>query len=220
VRMQALAKEFRRTLAIWSTQAVPEDVVPFSILTDIHNSWLYCVAGLSAGGGEAGLAWLIFEHLKVWGGYGAITAVLVTFLLHGAFHFIFHNDVRPKRGVYLIRKYVVSASVVLFFAAFATSALARYVSDPNTLIGLLPFFSIALWSGTLSLLVLAAGLFTVFHILRWSRRFDSAYRVADAEKRASEAFLEELGETSTMTTKKKPSKGVANDDLNHGDKTA
>jgi hypothetical protein len=42
------------------------------------------------------------------------------------------------------------------------------------------------------LIVLAASLFTLAHVLGWSKRHDKAYRKLDSQERASVAFLKEL----------------------------
>src|SRR5207237_319435 len=69
--------------------------------------------------------------------------------------------------------------------------LARYVHGALAVL-LLPALSFALWLGTLSLLILAAGLFTVAHIQGWSARHEKEYREIDDEERVSSAFLDEL----------------------------
>src|SRR5437016_11952117 len=50
----------------------------------------------------------------------------------------------------------------------------------------------ALWLGTLSLVILAASLFTVAHIQGWSARHEKQYQEFDNEERVSSAFLDQL----------------------------
>ena len=68
-----------------------------------------------------------------------------------------------------------------FLAALAFGMLARYVYGGLALI-LLPLFSIALWLGTLSLLLLAAALFTIAHLRGWTLRHEVLYHQRDAEE--------------------------------------
>jgi hypothetical protein len=75
--------------------------------------------------------------------------------------------------------------------ALTFAVLARYVSGSLPLL-LLPLFSLSLWLGTISLLILAASLFTLAHIRGWSLLHEKHYRAFDSEERASCAFLNEL----------------------------
>src|SRR5439155_726727 len=78
-----------------------------------------------------------------------------------------------------------------FLIALAVAVLARYVQGELAVL-LLPAFSFALWLGTLSLVILAASLFTVAHIQGWSARHEREYRELDEEERVSSAFFDEL----------------------------
>ena len=87
-----------------------------------------------------------------------------------------------------------------FLIALALAMLARYVYG-SMAVALLPLFSLSLWLGTISLLVLAASLFTVAHLRRWSLCYEKEHRKLDAEERVSSAFLKELqGETGKKAT--------------------
>jgi hypothetical protein len=75
--------------------------------------------------------------------------------------------------------------------SFGERQLARYVHGELAVV-LLPAFSFALWLGTLSLVILAASLFSIAHIQGWSARHEKQYRQLDHEERATGAFLDEL----------------------------
>lgn len=169
------ATAFRRSLAAWWSQAVKDDQKPFAIVPDVHRWRLYAFAGSVTGCAEASLASWIFYHWQVPWWIGAITAVAVTVILHGAFHVLTYDEARPRRAIYLIQRYAIAPAAALFFVAFAVVALARYAYDPNFVLFLLPLLSIGLWLATLSLLVLSAGLFTIGHIFAWSERAAKDY---------------------------------------------
>src|SRR5206468_2633794 len=75
--------------------------------------------------------------------------------------------------------------------AVAGGALARYVTGKMAYV-LLPLFSFSLWLGTLSLIVLAASLFTIAHLRGWALRHEKQFRGIDDACRASKAFLDQL----------------------------
>ncbi len=191
-KVDADAQAFRRLLAAWLTEEVSVAVRPFAIPDDVHRARLYLAAALLTGLGEAGLAAWIFAHWQVPWWIGAVTAVVVTVVLHGAFHVLAYEEERPRRAIYLIKRYAVAPASLIFFVAFAVFALARYTYDPTFVLILLPAFSIGLWLGTLSLLVLSAGLFTIAHILNWSRRAAREYWATKQRMQENENFLSEL----------------------------
>jgi hypothetical protein len=82
--------------------------------------------------------------------------------------------------------------------ALAVAVLARYVHGSLAVV-LLPAFSFALWLGTLSLLILAASLFTVAHIQGWSARHQREYRELDDDERVTSAFLDQLQAEESRT---------------------
>src|SRR5207302_4913900 len=91
---------------------------------------------------------------------------------------LFDNPERPKGAIHRLRTRVSLPAIFGFLVALAVL--------------LLPAFSFALWLGTLSLVILAASLFTVAHIQGWSAHHEKQYRELDNEERASGAFLDEL----------------------------
>lgn len=196
---QASSQAFRRFLAAWLTEDVPSSAQPFAIQNDIHRARLYLVAALLTGLGECGLAAWIFAHWQVPWWIGAVTAVIVTVVLHGAFHVLAYEEQRPRRALYLIKRYAVAPASLTFFVAFAVFALARYTYDPSFVLILLPAFSIGLWLGTLSLLVLSAGLFTIAHILNWSRRTALEFWAIKRHIQENENFLRELRSADSST---------------------
>lgn len=191
-KAEADAQAFRRLLAAWSSEEAPDGVKPFAIPNDVHRAGLYLAAAFLTGLGEAGLAAWIFAHWQVPWWIGAVTAVVVTVVLHGAFHALAYEEQRPRRAIFLIKRYAVAPASLTFFLAFAVFALARYTYDPTFVLILLPAFSIGLWLGTLSLLVLSAGLFTIAHILNWSRRAALEYWATKRLMQENENFLSEL----------------------------
>src|SRR5881398_1813954 len=97
----------------------------------------------------------------------------------------------PKEAIHRLRTRVSLPAIFGFLVALAVGVLARYVQGELAVL-LLPAFSFALWLGTLSLVILAASLFTVAHIQGWSARHEKQYRELDNEERVSGAFLDEL----------------------------
>src|SRR5207247_1679170 len=148
---------------------------------------------------EAGLAAWIFNRLGIAWWFGVLTALFITFTLHGVFLQIFDNPERPKEAMYRIRRVAALPAIFGFLIALALAMLARYVYG-SMAVALLPLFSLSLWLGTISLLVLAASLFTVAHLRGWSLRYEKEHRKLDAEERASSAFLKELQGVVTKTT--------------------
>lgn len=191
-QMEGIARNFRRLHEAWWTQEVPIETVPFPINSDLHIKNVYLAVAVLTGIGEACLAGWIFDHWGVPWWYGVVTAVIVTGVIHGAFHFMFFEEASPKCSVYLIRRFVVLPSSIAFLLSFGLFALARYVYDTSVVLVLLPALSIGLWLGTLSLLMLSGSLFTVAHMLGWSGRLYGEYRSVDDERQASESFLREL----------------------------
>src|SRR5207247_498522 len=183
--------DYRRRLERWRTEEIPENVPVCAIPSEVQDSRLYRVTGSFALLGEMGLAAWIFHRLGVGWWFGVLIALFVTFTLHGIFLHIFDNPERPKETIYRIRRYASLPAIVGFLLALGLGMLARYVYGGLAYM-LLPLFSAALWLGTLSLLVLAASLFTLAHILGWSRRHETEYRNFDADERGSSAFLKEL----------------------------
>jgi hypothetical protein len=190
-RKESIRADFRRRLERWRTEAVPENIPVHAIPTETHDSRLYKNTGLFALAGEMGLAAWIFHRLDAPWWLGASAAVCITYTLHGVFRQLFDNPERPKEIVHRLRAHAILPAALGLLIALALAMLARYVSGDLAYM-LLPLFSFALWLGTLSLLVLAACLFTLAHVLGWSVRLDQEYHALDAEERACADFLKEL----------------------------
>jgi len=189
--------DFKRTLERWRTERVPDTVPVRAIPSDVTESRLYRVTALFALLCEMGLAAWIFSRLGVPWIFGVASAICITFTLHGVFLHVFDNPERPKETLHRLKCFASAPAVVGFMTALALAVLARYVSG-NMAVALLPLFSLALWLGTISLLMLAASLFTLAHIRGWSLRYEKQYRALDSEERASVAFLKELNRESAI----------------------
>jgi hypothetical protein len=122
---------------------------------------------------------------------GVATALGITLTLHGIFLHVFDNPDRPKEAIHRLRTRVSLPAIFSFLVALAVAVLARYVHGELAVL-LLPAFSFALWLGTLSLLILAASLFTVAHIQGWSARHEREFLKLDNDERVTSAFLGEL----------------------------
>ncbi len=190
-QMATVRADYRRKLERWRTQDVPENVWVSALPSDMHDSWLYRMTGVFALLCEMALAAWIFNWLGVGWWMGVATALGITLTLHGIFLHLFDNPERPKEAIHRLRTRVSLPAIFGFLVALAVGVLARYVQGELAVL-LLPAFSFALWLGTLSLVILAASLFTVAHIQGWSARHEKQYRELDREERASGAFLEEL----------------------------
>src|SRR5256712_113063 len=190
-RKEASKKDFRERLEKWETRTVPENAPVVARPGDRHDSWLYRLTGWIALLSETGLAAWIFLRLHVPAWIGALTALGITFTLHGVFLFACENEDRPKETVDRVKRYAAIPAIVGFLIALAGGALARYVTG-NLAYMLLPLFSFSLWLGTLSLIVLAASLFTIAHLRGWASRHENEYHQLDSEERASASFLREL----------------------------
>src|SRR5256886_1226265 len=189
--MATVRADYRRKLERWRTQEVPENVWVSSLPSDMHDSWLYRMTGVFALLCEMALAAWIFNWLGVGWWMGVATALGITLTLHGIFLHLFDNPERPKEAIHRLRTRVSLPAIFGFLVALAVGVLARYVQGELAVL-LLPAFSFALWLGTLSLVILAASLFTVAHIQGWSAHHEKQYRELDNEERASGAFLDEL----------------------------
>src|SRR2546427_840994 len=191
LQMATVRTDYRRKLERWRTQEVPENVWVSALPSDMHDSWLYRMTGVFALLCEMALAAWIFNWLGVGWWMGVATALGITLTLHGIFLHLFDNPERPKEAIHRLRTRVSLPAIFSFLVALAVAVLARYVHGELAVL-LLPAFSFALWLGTLSLLILAASLFTVAHIQGWSARHEKEYRGLDNEERTSSAFLDEL----------------------------
>ena len=189
--MATVRADYRRKLERWRTQEVPENIPVCALPSDMHDSRLYRVTGVFALLCEMALAAWIFQWLGVGWWMGVATALGITLTLHGIFLHVFDNPERPKDAIYRLRTRVSLPAIFGFLVALAVGVLARYVRG-SLAVMLLPAFSFALWLGTLSLVILAASLFTVAHIQGWSARHEKQYRELDHEERVSSAFLDEL----------------------------
>src|SRR3989475_6361944 len=192
-RKDAVQQDFRKRLATWETRTVPEQAPVLSNPTDAHDSRLYRLTGWIALLCEMGLAAWIFERLGVAWWIGVLTAIGITFTLHGIFLHLFEDEERPKETLRRIKHYAAIPAIIGFVIAIAGGALARYVTGSLAYL-LLPLFSFSLWLGTLSLIVLAASLFTIAHLRGWARRHEKEYRKLDTAERCCAAFLKELEE--------------------------
>ena len=190
-QMATVRADYRRKLERWRTQEVPENVWVSALPSDMHDSWLYRMTGVFALLCEMALAAWIFNWLGVGWWMGVATALGITLTLHGIFLHLFDNPERPKEAIHRLRTRVSLPAIFGFLVALSVGVLARYVQGELAVL-LLPAFSFALWLGTLSLVLLAASLFTVAHIQGWSARHEKQYRELDNEGRASGVFLEEL----------------------------
>ncbi|MCI0622778.1 MAG: hypothetical protein L0387_14145 [Acidobacteria bacterium] len=190
-RKNTIQAGFRRRLERWRTEEIPQDQPVCAIASDVQDSRLYRITAVFAFLCEMGLAAWIFWHLGVGWLFGVLTALFITATLHGVFLQIFNDPERPKETVHRLKTRAALPAIIGFLAALGIGILARYVSGGMALL-LLPLFSFSLWLGTVSLLILAASLFTLAHVLGWSARHDKAYRKLDDEERASAAFLGEL----------------------------
>ncbi len=189
--MATVRADYRRKLERWRTQEVPENIPVCALPSDMHDSRLYRVTGVFALLCEMALAAWIFQWLGVGWWMGVATALGITLTLHGIFLHVFDNPERPKEAIHRLRTRVSLPAIFGFLVALAVSVLARYVHGSLAVV-LLPAFSFALWLGTLSLVILAASLFTVAHIQGWSARHERQYRELDHEERVTSAFLDEL----------------------------
>src|SRR5437879_6444032 len=190
-KMATVRADYRRKLGGWRTQEVPENIPVCALPSDVHDSRLYRITGVFALLCEMALAAWIFQWLGVGWWMGVATALGITLTLHGIFLHVFDNPERPKEAIHRLRTRVSLPAIFGFLVALAVSVLARYVHGSLAVV-LLPAFSFALWLGTLSLVILAASLFTVAHIQGWSARHEKQYRELDNEERASGAFLDQL----------------------------
>src|SRR5437660_11801923 len=94
---------------------------------------------------------------------GVAPALGITLTRHGIFLHLFDNPERPKEAIHRLRTRVSLPAIFGLLVALAVGVLARYVQGQLAVL-LLPAFPFALWLGTLSLVILAASLFTVAHI--------------------------------------------------------
>src|SRR2546427_227930 len=197
-RKEAVKKDFRERLEKWETRTVPENAPVVARPGDRHDSRLYRLTGWIALLSETGLAAWIFLRLHVPAWIGALTALGITFTLHGVLLFACESEDRPKETVDRIKRYAAIPAIVGFLIALAGGALARYVTGSLAYM-LLPLFSFSLWLGTVSLIVLAASLFTIAHLRGWAQRHEREYYKLDTAERACAAFLEELEEEPKAT---------------------
>src|SRR3989449_7139095 len=189
--MATVRADYRRKLERWRTQEVPENIPVCALPSDVHDSRLYRVTGVFALLCEMALAAWIFQWLGVGWWMGVATALGSTLTLHGIFLHLFDNPERPKEAIHRLRTRVSLPAIFGFLVALAVGVLVRYVQGALAVL-LLPAFSFALWLGTMSLVILAASLFTVAHIQGWSARHEREYLELDNEERASGAFLDQL----------------------------
>src|SRR5437867_3133488 len=190
-RKEAIQNDFRKRLATWETRSLPEPPPVLANPSDTHDARLYRLTGWIALLCETGLAAWIFMRLGVSAWIGALAAFGITFTLHGVFLYVFEDEERPKETAYRIKQYAAIPAVIGFVIAVAGGALARYVTGRMAYM-LLPLFSFSLWLGTLSLIVLAASLFTIAHLRGWAKRHENEYWQLDGDSRASKAFLDQL----------------------------
>jgi hypothetical protein len=188
---EMVACDYRRNLERWRSEDIPENVPVCALPSDVHDSRVYRLTGLFALLCEMALAAWVFYALGVGWWMGVLMGLGVTLTLHGVFLHVFDDRERPKQSIYRIRRLASLPAVFGFLIALALGVLARYVHG-SLAVALLPAFSISLWLGTLSLLILAASLFTLAHILGWSARYQDQHRKLEHEERASSAFLDEL----------------------------
>jgi hypothetical protein len=196
--MATVRSDYRRKLERWRTEVVPENVTVCALPSDMHDSRLYRATGVFALLCEMALAAWMFQWLGVGWWMGVATALGITLTLHGIFLHVFDNPERPKEAIYRLRTRVSLPAIFGFLVALAMGMLARYVNGPLAVL-LLPAFSFALWVGTLSLLILAASLFTVAHIQGWSARHEKQYRKLGNEERETSAFQSELQSEEVRT---------------------
>src|SRR3989442_1394668 len=180
LQMATVRTDYRRKLERWRTQEVPENVWVSALPSDMHDSWLYRMTGIFALLCEMALAAWIFNWLGVGWWMGVATALGITLTLHGIFLHLFDNAERPKEAIHRLRTRVSLPAIFGFLVALAVGVLARYVQGELAVL-LLPAFSFALWLGTLSLVILAASLFTVAHIQGWSAHHEKQYRQFDVD---------------------------------------
>ena len=183
--------DYRRKLERWRTEEVSENVPVCALPSDIHDSRLYRVTGVFALCCEMALAAWVFQWLGVGWWMGVLMALGITTTLHGIFLHVFDDRERPKESICRIKTFASRPAIFGFLVALALGVLARYVNGSLAVL-LLPAFSLALWLGTLSLLILAASLLTVAHIQSWSARYETQNRKLDHEQRVSSVFLNEL----------------------------
>ena len=191
-RKAAIKEDFRKRLEKWQTKAVPDSVPVMENPANARDRKLYRLTGWIALISEMALAAWIFARLQVAFWIGALTALGITFTLHGIFLYLFEDEDRPKATMHRIKVYAALSAIIGFLVAVAGGALARYVTGHLAYL-LLPFFSFSLWLGTLSLMVLAASLFTIAHLKGWAVCHEQEHAQADGEERATRAFLQELG---------------------------
>ncbi|HYR88497.1 MAG TPA: hypothetical protein VE422_30740 [Terriglobia bacterium] len=192
-RKAAIKNDFRERSEKWETRAKPEHAPIVANPGDAQDSRLYRMTAWIALLCETGLAAWIFMRLGVSAWIGALTALGITFTLHGVFLYVFEDEERPKETVYRIKHYAATPAIIGFVIAVAGGALARYVTGDLAYM-LLPLFSFSLWLGTLSLIILAASLFTIAHLRGWARRHEKEYQKLDTAERGCTAFLKELEE--------------------------
>lgn len=194
-QQSGIRDDFHRRLSRWRTEVPPDDTPVHAIPSDLTDARLYRITGLVALLCEVFLASWVFGFLGVPWWIGALSALAVAVTLHGVFLHVFDNPERPKEAIRRLRVFVLLPAIIGFIVALALAVLARYVTG-DLAVALLPVFSLSLWLGTISLLLIAAGLLTLAHLRGCSQRHEHMYRTLDRDRRRSADFLSELAHRS------------------------
>jgi hypothetical protein len=199
----ALRMLFHRKLEAWWSSPAPVDYIPFAIPDDRRASRLYLLAAIACITFETLLgAWIsVTLGLPWWS--GALVAVLAAVIFDGGFSLAFRQADRPKETLGKIKRWLLVPSLVGFGLSFLFLLLSRTVSGPIAL-SLLPIFSTALWTTTLSLLLMGGALFAATHIVDWSSKMSRDYHALDAEqanmKLLHDEFLNDLNPPTSSAT--------------------
>ena len=191
-RQRTIVSVYRRFVSAWLTEPVGAETVPTRLSDDVHTRRQYLFTGSIALLAEMGLAAWIFALRGIPPLYGMFAAVAVTFILDGALHLVFFSKTaRPKEALRQLRHIVIIPAFIGFLFAAMLIALARYVEGPMAY-RFLALFSLALWVGTVSLLLLAGALFCAANVYGTTLRLEREHSQVAAEEQGTTAFLMEL----------------------------
>jgi len=167
------------------------DITPFVLRDQLHSAYLYFAGACFALAAEMSLAGWVFQRLEVVWWYGSSAAFLIAGIIGAGLHLLAEDPDRPKHTQFMVKRYAAFPGFMLLLLAIVLAVLARYVYGWAVLV-LLPVFGLALWMGTITLMVFSAALFANAYLLSWSLQETKKFDSLDQEVRLTEAFMKEL----------------------------
>ncbi|HMZ22496.1 MAG TPA: hypothetical protein PLD20_31485, partial [Blastocatellia bacterium] len=203
-KAESQCREFAALLAAWTSRRTDEAMRPVAIEQDLRETRLLSVIAWLLTATELAVTFFLSLVFAISAPFLFLLALVAIFALKAGLLSIWRNPRQPQQTRRRLRRYVIAPSLAVTLMSLAVLFLARSAGLLALL--LLPLINLAIFSLSMGVLGLAAGLFALAYLMSWSRhaerRFNALEREAVETRRVLqqvERVAEELSATETLT---------------------